>query len=59
VHHADRLDQLGALGGRDAVALRRAVELVEETRQRFQLNVSEELACEALAYRLERLVAAE
>ena len=31
-----------------------AVDLVEETRRRFQLNVSEELACEALAYRLER-----
>jgi DNA polymerase-3 subunit delta' len=30
-----------------------AAELVEETRRRFQLNVSEELACEALAYRLE------
>ena len=31
-----------------------ALELVEETRQRFQLNVTEELACEALAYRLEQ-----
>jgi hypothetical protein len=30
---------------------------VEETRQRFQLNVSEELACEALAYRLEQTLA--
>ena len=38
-------------------ALRAAVELVEDTRQRFQLNVSEDLACEALAYRLERLLA--
>ena len=37
----------------DPIALRRAIELVEETRQRFELNVSEELACEALAYRLE------
>ena len=34
-----------------------AVELVEDTRARFQLNVSEELACEALAYRLEDLLA--
>jgi DNA polymerase III subunit delta' len=34
--------------------LRRAIELVEDTRQRFELNVSEELACEALAYRLEQ-----
>jgi len=29
-----------------------------DTRQRFQLNVSEELACESLGYRLERLLAA-
>jgi hypothetical protein len=35
-----------------------AVDLVEETRRRFQLNVSEELACEALAYRLEEELAA-
>ena len=33
-----------------------AVELVEDTRQRFQLNVSEDLACEALCYRLEHAV---
>jgi DNA polymerase-3 subunit delta' len=59
VHHVDRLDSLGAFGGRSVSRLRAAVELVEETRQRFQLNVSEELACEALAYRLERLVAVE
>ncbi|HET8976778.1 MAG TPA: AAA family ATPase [Solirubrobacteraceae bacterium] len=38
--------------------LRRAVELVEDTRQRFQLNVSEDLACEALAYRLEQALGA-
>ena len=37
--------------------LRQAIELVEDTRQRFQLNVTEELACEALAYRLERAIA--
>jgi DNA polymerase-3 subunit delta' len=37
--------------------LRAAIELVEDTRQRFILNVSEELACEALAYRLQRLLA--
>jgi DNA polymerase-3 subunit delta' len=40
--------------GPTAGQLRTAIELVEDTRQRFQLNVSEELACEALAYRLER-----
>jgi DNA polymerase III subunit delta' len=38
--------------------LREALELVEDTRARLVLNVSEELACEALAYRLERLLAA-
>jgi DNA polymerase-3 subunit delta' len=43
--------------GRDPLPLRTAVELVEETRRRFELNVSEELACEALAYRLERTLA--
>jgi DNA polymerase-3 subunit delta' len=36
--------------------LRRAIELVEDTRQRFELNVSEDLACEALGYRLERVL---
>jgi DNA polymerase-3 subunit delta' len=38
--------------------LRAAIELVEDTRQRFALNVSEDLACEALAYRLEQALAA-
>jgi DNA polymerase-3 subunit delta' len=37
----------------DAATFRRAIELVEDTRMRFQLNVAEELACEALAYRLQ------
>jgi DNA polymerase-3 subunit delta' len=41
-------------GGDVARAALECVELVEETRRRFQLNVTEELACEALAYRLER-----
>ena len=41
----------------DPQRLRAAVEAVEDTRLRFQLNVSEELACESLAYRLERLLA--
>jgi DNA polymerase III subunit delta' len=55
VHHADRADQLATeAGGCDPVALREAVDLVEETRARLALNVTEELACEALAYRLER-----
>jgi DNA polymerase-3 subunit delta' len=53
VRHSDRLPQLQAQAGLGPIRLRAAVELVEDTRQRFQLNVSEELACEALAYRLE------
>jgi DNA polymerase-3 subunit delta' len=53
VRHSDRLPQLQAQVGIEPRRLRAAVELVEDTRQRFQLNVSEELACEALAYRLE------
>ena len=36
----------------------RAVELVQDTRLRLPLNVSEELALEALAYRLQALLAA-
>jgi DNA polymerase-3 subunit delta' len=53
VRHRDRVEQLRADAGRDPQRLMAAVDLVEETRRRFQLNVSEELACEALAYRLE------
>ena len=55
VRNVDRTDALAQDRARaaDPIALRRAIELVEETRQRFELNVSEELACEALAYRLE------
>jgi DNA polymerase-3 subunit delta' len=54
VRNADRAGELNADAGVDPVRLLAAVELVEETRRRFQLNVSEELACEALSYRLER-----
>ena len=54
VYAVDRLPALrAAAGGADPASFRRAVELVEETRERLLLNVSEELACEALAYRLE------
>jgi DNA polymerase-3 subunit delta' len=53
VAHADRSEALASCAGHDPQRLREAIELVEETRRRFQLNVSEELACEALAYRLE------
>jgi DNA polymerase III subunit delta' len=43
--------------GREGARLREAVELVADTRLRLALNVSEELALEALAYRLEALLA--
>ena len=54
VRNTDRAGELQADAGTDPRRLLAAVELVEETRRRFQLNVSEELACEALSYRLER-----
>jgi DNA polymerase-3 subunit delta' len=57
VRHTDRFEQLRADAGPDPMRLQQAIEVVEDTRQRFQLNVSEELACEALAYRLERVLA--
>jgi DNA polymerase-3 subunit delta' len=41
---------------RDGPRLRAAVELVQDTRLRLSLNVSEELALEALAYRVEQLL---
>ncbi len=58
VRHCDRRDELAADRGRDPQHLRQAMDLVEDTRVRFKLNVSEELACEALAYRLERVLSA-
>ncbi|HEX3690628.1 MAG TPA: hypothetical protein VHV28_13075 [Solirubrobacteraceae bacterium] len=54
VRNCDRAPELETDGGRDPARLRRAIELVEETRERFLLNVSEDLACEALAYRLQQ-----
>jgi DNA polymerase III subunit delta' len=61
VRNSDRLELLQAdaeVGrGSDPQALRKAVELVEDTRLRLPLNVSEDLACEALTYRLERVLA--
>jgi DNA polymerase-3 subunit delta' len=56
VRNTDRRAELAADAGRDLQRLREAIELVEDTRQRFQLNVSEDLACEALCYRLEHAV---
>jgi DNA polymerase-3 subunit delta' len=59
VRNVDRGAQLqeDRQSDRDPIKLRAAMELVEETRRRFELNVSEDLACEALAYRLERALA--
>jgi DNA polymerase III subunit delta' len=52
-YNRDRLDRLrGAADGLDASAARRAAELVADTRCRLDLNVSEELALEALSFRL-------
>jgi DNA polymerase-3 subunit delta' len=48
----------GADGGRAPASLRQGVELVADTRLSLGLNVSEELALEALAYRLQALLAA-
>ena len=48
-----QLDERGVFGHRVLDALSRD-ELVQDTRRRLELNVSEELALEALAYRLER-----
>jgi DNA polymerase-3 subunit delta' len=53
VRHVDRADELAVDAGFEPGRLRNAIELVEDTRVRFELNVTEELACEALAYRLE------
>jgi DNA polymerase-3 subunit delta' len=52
----DRLEELRA-DPRDAHALHAAVELVEDTRARLPFNVSYDLALQALAYRLERMLA--
>ncbi len=62
IRNVDRRDQLdhdmqtlaGGVTGQRAGDLMDAIGMVEDTRTRFQLNVSEDLALEALAYRLER-----
>jgi len=59
VHAVDRGEQLAAdAAGRDPQRLRAGVELVEDTRRRLRSNVTEELALEALAHRLEAMLAA-
>ena len=52
VFNRDRLEELRQAAGQDPSRGRRAVELVEDTRRRLDLNVSEELALEALSLRL-------
>jgi DNA polymerase-3 subunit delta' len=57
-HNADRAERLRTdADGRAAAPLREAIDLIEDTRARLALNVNEELALEALAFRLERLLA--
>jgi DNA polymerase-3 subunit delta' len=56
--NADRSQELRQdAEGRSPAALRRAQELVDDTRARLQVNVGFELACEALAFRLEETLA--
>jgi DNA polymerase-3 subunit delta' len=53
IFNRDRLEELrSAAADLDPSRPRRAVELVEDTRRRLDLNVSEELALEALSFRL-------
>jgi DNA polymerase III subunit delta' len=56
-YNSDRLDDLRArAAGLDPASARQAAELVQDTRRRLDLNVSEELALEALLFRLEHLL---
>ncbi len=60
VYAVDRTQQLGEdAAGRPPAKLLRGVELIAATRRRLALNVAEELALEALAYRLEELLAVD
>jgi DNA polymerase-3 subunit delta' len=57
VHHADRLAALREdAADADVHRVRRAVDLVDDTRASLVLNPTEELALEGLAYRLARTV---
>jgi DNA polymerase-3 subunit delta' len=54
-YNRDRLDRLQSRAASlDPARPRRAAELVQDTRRRLDLNVSEELALEALSFRVER-----
>jgi DNA polymerase III subunit delta' len=58
VYAVDRLAELREdARERDGARLREGIELVQDTRLRLSVNVSEELALEALAYRLQALLA--
>jgi len=58
VFNRDRLDRLRSQAqGLDPVAARRGAALVQEAQRGLELNVSEELALEALFFRLESLLA--
>ncbi len=63
IYAVDRRDELEhdarvgkSEGLRGGASVRAAIELVQDTRLRLSVNVSEELALEALAYRLESLL---
>jgi DNA polymerase III subunit delta' len=57
-YNRDRLEALRSqAAGLNPAAPRRAAELVQDTRRRFDLNVSEELALEALLFRLAPVLA--
>jgi len=55
VYNRDRIAVLESFSKLDPSRPRRAAELVQDTRRRLDLNVSEELALEALSFRLSRL----
>jgi DNA polymerase-3 subunit delta' len=55
VYNRDCLAELETASNPDPSPPRRAAELVQDTRRRLDLNVSEELALEALSFRLERV----
>jgi len=58
VFNIDRVAELESRAAAlDPACPRQAAELVQDTRRRLDLNVSEELALEALAFRLERVFA--
>ena len=57
VYALDRRAELQEdLQGRSSAALAEGIALLADTRLRLRVNVSEELALEALAYRLEALL---